>query len=224
MLYLLKKKTTLKTKMYTLKNNTPSSVPQKKSASQGAPQIISLKQEKQEALRPTQTMQTEATNPPSQKKHSLRPKKVLLSWQAIKFESSPKTNIWYISVFLILVSLVAVGLFTDNFPLAILAILIGLILYLFEKKEAQYFKFGITTEGVFAQDSVYKFSSLQNFWLFYEPNGRQELSLKSQKEYIPYIQIPLGDTDPSQVRLALLNFLPEIEHEEAVADSLENLI
>lgn len=192
--------------MYKL-NNNPTSPPSQKASEQTQ-----------------QKIQQENTTISTRKEHPLRPKKILLSWQAIKFESSPKSSVWYVSVFLILVSLVATGLFTDNFPLAILAILIGLILYLFEKKEAQSFKFGITTEGVIAQNNIYKFSSLEDFWIFYEPNGRQELSLKSQKDYIPYIQIPLGDTDPTLIRSTLLNFIPEIEHEEAIVDSLEHLI
>lgn len=150
--------------------------------------------------------------------------KTLLAWQALKFESTPKSMLWYIIVFVILVSLVAIGLFSDNFPLAILAILTGLILYLFEKKESQSFKFGITTEGVFAQDRIYKFSSLDNFWIFYKPNGKKELSLKSKKALIPYIQIPLGNVDPSALRELLLDFIPEVEHEEIILDSLEQLL
>lgn len=196
--------------MYTLDKKNPSSVPRntvtlKKAVDQTAPQTKS-----QEEI--------------SEKISSKSGRKTLLSWQALQFESTPKSSAWYIVVFIILVSLVAVGLFTDNFPLAILAILIGLILYLFEKKDAQYFKFGVTEEGVFAQDRIYKFSSLETFWIFYEPNGRKDLSLKSKKSFIPYVHIPLGDMDPTALRETLVDFLPEEEHEEAVVDSLEKLM
>ncbi len=157
------------------------------------------------------------------KTNRLERNKILLSWKAFSFLSSQKSNIWYVVVFVILVSLVALGLFSDNFPLAILAILIGLILYLFEKKEAQSFNFSVTTEGIVAQDRLYKFSSLENFWIFYEPGGKKDLSLKSAKNFIPYIHIPLGDVDPTLLRKILLEFIPEVEHEEAVVDSLEML-
>ncbi len=205
--------------MYTLKNKVPSSVP-KKSA---APTHVLKKSipEKRQAITSQEKTKQKATATVS---FNNKKKKVLLSWQSIQFESVPKSSTWYVVVFVVLVTLVAVGLFTDNFPLAILAILIGLILYLFEKKESQYFRFGVTSEGVLAQDSLYKFSSLKDFWIFYEPNGRKILSLKSKKSLIPYIQIPLGDTDPNTLRDILKDFLPEKEHEEALVDSLEQLI
>lgn len=148
---------------------------------------------------------------------------ILLAWKVLSFVKTPKSNIWYIVVFIILVSLMALGLFTDNFPLAILAILIGLILYLFEKKDPQAFGFAITVEGVVAQNRLYKFSALENFWIFYVPGGKKELSLKSTKAFIPYITIPLGDVDPVLLRKILAKFLPEVEHDDVALDSLEKL-
>jgi hypothetical protein len=147
----------------------------------------------------------------------------LLAWKALSFIKTPKSNAWYIVVFIILVFLMALGLFTDNFPLAILAILIGLILYLFEKKDPQAFGFAITVEGVVAQNRLYKFSSLENFWIFYVPGGKKELSLKSTKAFIPYITIPLGNVDPVLLRKILVEFLPEVEHDDVAFDSLEKL-
>lgn len=147
----------------------------------------------------------------------------LLAWKALSFVKTPKSNAWYIVVFVILVSLVALGLFTDNFPLAILAILIGLILYLFEKKDPQAFRFAVTVEGIVAQNRLYKFSALENFWIFYQPGGKKELSLKSSKAFIPYITIPLGDVDPVLLRKVLVEFLPEVEHDDVALDSLEKL-
>ncbi|MBT3355949.1 hypothetical protein HN784_00495 [bacterium] len=207
--------------MYTLKKDPTISAPQKNMPHPKSfrPAIAPLKKIPQKLQQPKPLKQVI-----KKKKIGSLQTKTLLSWQALKFESTPKSTAWYVVIFVILVSLVALGLFSDNFPLAILAILIGLILYLFEKKESQYFKFGITTEGIFAQDRIYKFSSLDNFWIFYKPNGRKDLSLKSKKSLIPYIQIPLGDVDPSTLREALLDFIPEVEHEEAIADSLERLI
>lgn len=162
----------------------------------------------------------------SAKKHPPKTAKIgtLLSWQALMFENRPRSNAWYITIFIIIVSLLAYGLFSDNFLLSILAILIGLTFYLFEKRDSQFFKFGVTAEGVFAQDKLYKFSILKDFWIFYEPEGRKVLSLRSDNKFISHIHIPLGESDPVVLRKTLLTFLPEVEHEESFADSLEELL
>ncbi len=107
--------------------------------------------------------------------------------------------------------------------MAILIILFGLIFYLFETREPKIYSFGITKEGVFAQDSLYPFSSIENFWIFYEPNGIKELSLKNKKHIIPYTQIPIGKANPSKIREILINFIPEEEREQTIFDYIERI-
>lgn len=151
-------------------------------------------------------------------------KGALLSWNAKQFETKPRPRSWYVGFFIVIALLLAYGLFSDNFLLGIIAILIALMYYLFEKREPQTFKFGITAEGVFAQDRIYEFNSLESFWIFFEPNGRKELSLKSTKNLVPYIHIPLGNADPTEVRNTMTKFIPEVEHQESAADSLSQLM
>ncbi|MEA1926034.1 MAG: hypothetical protein U9M90_02180 [Patescibacteria group bacterium] len=148
----------------------------------------------------------------------------LILWSARQTDNIERSKTWYICFFILIASLLAYGLFLDNFLLSIIAILTALLFYLFKKREAQEFKFGITSEGVFAHDNIYEFSSLENFWIFYEPQGRKELSLKSTKKLMPYIHIPIGSADPTEIRKKLLQFLPEIEHEESIVDSLQHMV
>ena len=142
------------------------------------------------------------------------------SWEARQFESIPRSNRWYIVVFVGLVLLLAYGLFTDNYLLGIIVILIGLLFYLFEKRESQDFRFAITDQGIVAHNSLYEFGSLEDFWIFYEPGGRKDLSLKSAKNMVPYIHIPLGDANPLKIRELLSEYLPEVEHEESFVDTI----
>ncbi len=210
--------------METNNNNSASSFLKKNlgDSKNSQEQVFGIKH-KIQAQKPRQEKLSSVASDNNTPTNPLARNKTILSWKATSFVSTPKSKIWYIIVFITLVSLVALGLFSDNFPLAILAILIGLILYLFEKKEAQSFNFSVTTEGVIAQDRLYKFSSLENFWIFYEPGGKKDLSLKSAKSFIPYINIPLGDVDPAILRKVLISFLPEVEHEDSLIDSLEVL-
>lgn len=146
---------------------------------------------------------------------------LLINWKALDFEKKERPRNWYIAVFVILVLLVAYALFTSNLLMSILFILFGAVLYLYEKKQPQLFDFAITQEGVIAHNNLYEFDSLDSFWIFYEPGGKKILSLKSKKNYIPYIHIPLGNINPVEVRELLLDFIPEEKQDESLIDMFE---
>lgn len=150
----------------------------------------------------------------------------IMHWKADRFEDIDRHPRWHMIVFISLVIMLAYALFSENFLLAIITILSGLLIYLFEKMPAKTFRFGITTNGVFAQDRIYEFSALESFWIFYEPwkNGRKELSLKRKGAFFTHANIPLGKVDPTKVRNILLHFLPEEEHQETIFDSLERFL
>lgn len=145
----------------------------------------------------------------SMKKENKKNSAFLLSWEAVAFENPERHPQWKVVVFVILVSALAYGLFTDNFLFSFIAILTGLLIYLFQNKEPETFKFGITSEGVFAQDHLYEYDSLKSFWIFFEPGGRKELSLRSRKKFMPYIEIPLGEADPVKIHRTLRKFIKE---------------
>ena len=148
--------------------------------------------------------------------------KAIYSWKAKEFEKIHRHPNWYLYFYIILFAISIFSLFTDNLLLAILIILFGLIFYLLEKRDPKTYSFGITKEGVFAQDNLYPFSSIENFWIFYEPNGLKELSLKNKKHLLPYTQIPLGkNANPSKIKEILINFIPEEEREQNIFDYIE---
>lgn len=149
---------------------------------------------------------------------------ILLIWEAREYEKPERHKNWPVIVFAIAFCLVVYALFTDNLLMAILFILLAVTLYLFEKKESDFHAFKITTEGILAQEDFYDFSTLESFWIFYEPSGKKILSLKSKKGFTPHIHIPLGSTDPIEIRELLLEFLPEEKQEEGLVELLERFL
>ncbi len=166
-------------------------------------------------------------NPKKSKAKKDKTEEVLAAWK-VKEEAGNQSQhkLGEGIIFLILFGFLVWGFFTNNFLLSIIAILIGLLFYLLERREAREYKFKITWEGVEAYGNLYEYDSLENFWIFYdkEEDGKKELSLKSKKIFSPYIRIPLKDMDPVEVREILINFLPEEKHEEGVVDFLEKYI
>lgn len=147
----------------------------------------------------------------------------LFFWRANEFEKKAKNPRLILALYMATFALVVYALFTDNIFMAIIFILFGVIFYFFSHKEPAVYTFGITSDGVFAQDHIYEFSSLENFWIFFDPEGKKELSLKSKKFFMPYISIPLGLADPVKIRKILINFLPETEHARGAADFLDDI-
>lgn len=162
-------------------------------------------------------------NKPTIKVKIPRDKTPLFFWRANEFEKKEKSFRLILILYLVVFGLIVFALFTDNIFMAIIFILFGVIFHFFNNKEPEIYTFGITSDGVFAQDHIYEFSSLENFWIFFDPEGKKELSLKSKKFFMPYISIPLGSTDPVKVRKILIDFLPETEHNHGIADILDNL-
>jgi hypothetical protein len=147
----------------------------------------------------------------------------LFFWRADEFEKKEKNPRLFLILYLIVFGLIVFALFTDNIFMAIIFILFAVIFYFFNNKKPEVYTFGITSDGVFAQDHIYEFSSLENFWIFFNPEGKKELSLKSKKFFMPYISIPLGSADPVEIRKILINFLPEKEHNRGLGDILNDI-
>lgn len=158
------------------------------------------------------------------KEENIFQKRELLSWQAREYEKTYHTSQWYIGIFLAIFFLVAYALFTNNLLMSILFIIFGVVFYLLEKKEPRIFSFSISNKGILANKQLHEFSSLESFWIFYEPNGKKVLSLKSRKKFLPYICLPLGNTPPMAVRQILLAYLKEERQKEGLSDALENIL
>ncbi len=155
------------------------------------------------------------------KKNSRTKLNEIYSWEAKEFEKLNRHPNWYLYFYIVLFAISIYSLFVNNLLFAILIILFGLLFYIFEKRQPNIYSFGITKEGVFAQDNLHPFSSIESFWIFYEPGGLKELSLKNKHHIIPYTQIPIGKADPSKIREILINFIPEEEREQTIFDYIE---
>lgn len=149
---------------------------------------------------------------------------ILVAWEAQEYMNKQRHKNWPLFVFSIAFCLIVYALFTDNLLMAILFILLSTTLYLFEKKDSDFHAFKITTEGIFAQDDFHDFSTLESFWIFYEPTGKKILSLNSKKLFMPHIHIPLGNTDPVEIRELLLEFIPEKKQDEGLVELLERFL
>jgi len=144
-----------------------------------------------------------------------------LSWQAREHEtiSYNQRSVLVTGIFLAIIILYAI--ITESPIMAITFILIGVVGYLAINSEAPLLQFTIDMEGVHMGREMYPYENIESFWILYEPGERKVISLHTNAELTPYVQIPLGDMDPLRVRSTLLQFIPEERHPTRLVDVLE---
>jgi hypothetical protein len=76
----------------------------------------------------------------------------------------------------------------------------------------------ISAHGITENDRLHHFRNIKSFWIAYNPPYQKEIVCTTSHTLNPIIRIPLGDEHPVPVRQILLEFLPEVEHEESLID------
>lgn len=77
----------------------------------------------------------------------------------------------------------------------------------------------INDAGIRIDDKTKFWKDMSSFWIEYNPGGLKELSIELRQWHLPYIKIPLVDTDPMKVRNHLILYIPEKEHELSAVDA-----
>ncbi|OIO47206.1 MAG: hypothetical protein COY09_00290 [Candidatus Portnoybacteria bacterium CG_4_10_14_0_2_um_filter_39_11] len=130
-----------------------------------------------------------------------------------------KTNkLWIVGLVVAGLACLIISFWQKNFILAILTILILFVIFQFNRKDNSTHIFSVSDQGIQINKKLYLYQFLKSFWIFYEPNGIQELSIESKKTIVPLVKIPLYNQDPNEIRKFLLRYLPEKEQEESLID------
>jgi len=149
----------------------------------------------------------------------------VFSWQAPEYEHFEKHPNWYWLTGAILLAIVIYAVATNSILMAITFILIGMLGYIYAEREPRVIRMEINPDGIQVDKYFYEHEDIKSFWIFYEiEQGIKVLSLHSQKTFLPYIHIPVGNANPILIRETLIHYLPEIKQELTILDRLERLI
>jgi len=159
------------------------------------------------------------TSEPAESSHAFE-----ISWRAPEYVYYHKTPDWFWAVGIIGVILVAIAYFTDNLLFGFLIIVGAAAFGLYGARKPNVIRAAISNEGLHIGNRLFPYETLQSFWIFYRPGGIKELSIASQKLFMTYIKVPLGDQDPNEVREFLLQFLQEKPQKESLVDTIARLI
>lgn len=145
----------------------------------------------------------------------------LIAWTGPLIRHSPNMKAIWLTVVVIWLIAVAVQVFQKNIVTTIFFSLLGLMILIQAKKKPYVAKMEFSPLGIKIGGQSHTYRELKSFWLDYQPSQQiKEISLHFKKWYLPYIKIPIGDQNPVQLRSFLIQFIPEVEHEETLADVL----
>ena len=149
---------------------------------------------------------------------------VLAHWRAPEYEVFERDKKWYIYMTLFLAAIIAYAIYTNGIIMAITFILIGVVGYIHINKEPRVIDFMITYDGILAGREFYDFENLLSFWIFYEPDGKKVISIRTKSHLVPYVYIPIHEEDPVKLQQLLIKQIPEVKQEEGIIEIAERVL
>ncbi len=147
---------------------------------------------------------------------------VLMSWSVPEFVKHQRGGYWYLFAILAGLGILTYAVFTGNFFLIVITVLVVIILFVYHRQEPLMVNFAITEEGLAIGGKFYPYKEINKFWLVYEKGGIKTLFIDFKGIIRPHLDVPLMDQDPLTVRETLLKYLAEdLDQEtEPLLDSL----
>lgn len=149
---------------------------------------------------------------------------IICQWQAPEFQSKERSRRWYLIASLILIAVISYAVISNNPIMAITFVLIGVVGYIYLRKDPRILTFRITREGIAVENDLYPFENIESFWIFYDPPETKLLSLKTGGKMTSSVHMPIHREDPTEIRSVLLDFIPEEKQELTVIDTIERLL
>ncbi len=135
----------------------------------------------------------------------------------------PQKGVVLVITFSLLILAGLVTYFSHDIIFAIVLVLSTVVINLVARKPSKPSEINVHATGISIDNDRHHFADMRSFWVDYEPNLK-EVRIEMKKGYAQRLKIPLEDTDPLQIRRALLTYMPEREHELSLLDQIIRLI
>ncbi|TSD03149.1 MAG: Uncharacterized protein Athens071416_210 [Parcubacteria group bacterium Athens0714_16] len=140
-----------------------------------------------------------------------------ISWSAQEFEYKEKSIDWFWAVWIVSIGLAVLSIFLDNLLFAIIVVLGAFTLSLQSVKKPRMIEFETNDEGVIIDKKLYLYNTLESFWII----GKEKKAIiKSKKLVVPFLILPLENTDQRYLREYLLGHIKEEEMSEPMAHAI----
>lgn len=142
-----------------------------------------------------------------------------ISWTALEHEYIERNPDWFWMVGIVALGGAILALLFGNVLFALFIVVGAVTLSLYALKHPHPVNFEINDKGIIIGVDLYPYQTLESFCI-HEHGASFRLLVKSQKVFMPYLLLPLGDVPPVEVRKAFINRLPEVYVPESLSEKL----
>ncbi|MHB9019787.1 MAG: hypothetical protein ACYC3G_02880 [Minisyncoccota bacterium] len=148
-----------------------------------------------------------------------------ITWKGPEFKYYHKEPSWYWISAIISGILFLIALYQKNILLAIFIVITELTIVMLAKRLPRTIEFIINEDGIqFGKIAFYSYEELNGFDIKEENSETRELILVTNSVINPTIKINIPIKLEEEIRTILKNSLDEVDYEETLFDSIENLL
>jgi hypothetical protein len=147
----------------------------------------------------------------------------VLEWSAPEFTHCPKDSRWYIITIGIGASFIVISIILKNFLFSVFILLALFSFTLLGARKPKILSYSIDDIGIRAGKTLYPFETLESFWIRKEDDGNL-LVLQSSQTFAPYVFIPIGSENPTDIKEFLKDSLHEHPHPKGLLETFEEFI
>lgn len=151
---------------------------------------------------------------------------VEMEWTYPEFNKHQRGAWWYVAFIGVSGAILTYSILNGNFLLAIVIILFGFIMLNYHRHEPNEVPFQIRAKGIRIGSKFILYTSLQNFWIVYEPPQIKTLYFMRKERLHTEVSIPLIEANPIQIRDFLGTLISEdlSKETETSNDSLGRIL
>ena len=124
----------------------------------------------------------------------------LFEFKYDSFRKHRRGPMWYVMAVIVCALFIVYALATANFLFAVLIILFGFIIFVHDMRDPTEHDCHITDGGIIMDGRFMPYSEFTGFWIVYEPPYLKNLYLTRESVINAHLTIPLGETDPIELR------------------------
>lgn len=142
-------------------------------------------------------------------------------WDALEYEHQEKPVDWYWALGIIVVVGAVLCIIGDNYLLAILLVIGGIMLGYYGNDKPRPTHVEISERGIKLDKNLYSYESMGNFWMHTDHKNRKCLTIITGRKIMPQTTLVLSeDISAPELRNYLMKFLKEQEIKPSIINLL----
>lgn len=133
----------------------------------------------------------------------------LVTWQVDEYQRVERSTRWYLIAGIVAVALIVYAVATANFLFAVIILMAGIVTLVTSFTAPRRIDVVVTDLGVAIGERFYEHKKIRDFSIAYQPPEVKILYLDFTSPFNPLLSVPLEETDPNDVRDALLDYCQE---------------